>query len=52
MKKAQVLILEAAPASALAWALLLAEAAAALLLFSFDRVPTVLVRSLQLFLRF
>jgi hypothetical protein len=52
MKKTQVLTLEAAPGAALAWALLLAEVAAAILLFSFGQVPTVLARSLQLFLRF
>jgi hypothetical protein len=52
MKKVQALTLEAAPVSTLAWALLLAETAAALLLFSSDRVPAFLVRSLQLFLRF
>ena len=52
MKTTRTLTLEAAPASTLAWALLLAEAATAVLLFSFDRVPSFLVRSLQLFLRF
>ena len=34
------------------WALLLAELAAAVLLFSGGRMPALLVRSLQIFLRF
>jgi hypothetical protein len=52
MKRAQALTFEAAPATALSWALLVAEACAALLLLSSGRIPDVLVRSLQLFLRF
>lgn len=52
MKKAQAATLEHAQAPFLPWALLLAELAAAALLFSAGRVPDLLVRSLQLFLRF
>jgi len=52
MKKLQTLTLQAAPASAMAWALLFAETAATLALFSSDRVPALLVRCLQIFLRF
>ena len=54
MKKAQAVSLELSHAQAplLPWALLLAELAAAMFLFSSGRVPAILVRSLQLFLRF
>ena len=52
MKKAQAATLELAQAPLLPWALLLAELTAAALLFSAGRVPDLLVRSLQLFLRF
>lgn len=52
MKKAQAVPLELTQVPLLPWALLLAEMAAAVLLFSSGRVPDVLVRSLQLFLRF
>jgi hypothetical protein len=52
MKKAEAVSLELSQAPLLPWALLLAELAAAFLLFSAGRVPAVLVRSLQLFLRF
>jgi hypothetical protein len=52
MKKAQAATLENAQAPLLPWALLLAELAATVLLFSAGRVPDLLVRSLQLFLRF
>jgi hypothetical protein len=52
MKQAQTATLEHTQAPLLPWALLLAELAAAALLFSAGRFPDVLVRSLQLFLRF
>jgi hypothetical protein len=52
MKTAQAVTFEHAQAPLLPWALLLAELAAAALLFSAGRIPDVLVRSLQLFLRF
>lgn len=52
MKRVQALTLEIPQAPSLAWSLLLAEIVAAVLLFSSGRVPAVLVRSLQLFLRF
>ncbi len=52
MKKAQALTLEIAQAPLAPWALLVAELAAAALLFSAGRVPELLVRSFQLFLRF
>ena len=52
MRKAQVVPFEASQAPLLPWALLLAELAAAILLFASGSVPAVLVRSLQLFLRF
>jgi hypothetical protein len=52
MKKAQAVALEPSQATLLPWALLLAEMAAAVLLFSSGRVPAILLRSLQLFLRF
>jgi len=52
MKKVQAATLEHAQAPLLPWALLLAELAAAVLLICAGRVPDLLVRSLQLFLRF
>jgi len=51
-KRAQAATLQAASIGVLPWALLVAEFGAALALFSSDLVPTVLVRSLQIFLRF
>jgi hypothetical protein len=54
MKKEQAASLDLAQAPQLPWpwALLVAELAAAVLLFSAGRMPALLVRSLQLFLRF
>jgi hypothetical protein len=54
MKKVQVLSLDPPQAALLAWpwALLVAELVATVLLFSGDRMPVLLVRSLQIFLRF
>jgi hypothetical protein len=52
MKRVQALALDLSQAPSLAWSLLFAEIAAAALLFSSGRVPVVLVRSLQFFLRF
>ena len=54
MKKVQAASLDLAQAPRLPWpwALLLAELAAAVLLFSAGRMPALLVRSLQIFLRF
>ncbi len=52
MKRVQALAVELSQAPSLAWPLLLAEIAAAALLFSSNRVPEILVRSLQIFLRF
>ena len=52
MKKVQAATLELTQATLLPWALLLAELFATALLFSAGRVPDLLVRSLQLFLRF
>jgi hypothetical protein len=52
MRKAQAIPFEVVQAPLLPWALLLAELAAAALLFSAGQMPAVLVRSLQLFLRF
>ena len=56
MKKVQAATaaLDLSPATQLpwAWALLVAELAAAVLLFSAGRMPALLVRSLQIFLRF
>jgi len=52
MKRVQALTLELTHALALAWPLLLAEMAAAALLFSSGRMPAVVVSALQLFLRF
>jgi hypothetical protein len=54
MKKVQVVSLDLAQAPHLPWpwALLVAEFAAAVVLFSAGRMPALLVRSLQIFLRF
>jgi hypothetical protein len=52
MKRVQALALDLPQAPSLAWSLLIAEVLAAVLLFSSGQVPAVLVRSLQLFLRF
>ena len=54
MKKEQAASLDLAQAPQLPWpwALLVAELAAAVLLFSAGRMPALLVRSLQIFLRF
>jgi hypothetical protein len=54
MKKVQAASLDFAQAPQLPWpwALLVAELAAAVLLFSAGRMPALLVRSLQIFLRF
>jgi hypothetical protein len=52
MKRLQAATLAAAPGDSLSWALLAAELGAVGLLFSSDLVPAVLVRFLQLFLRF
>ena len=54
MKNEQAASLDLAQAPQLPWpwALLVAELAAALFLFSAGRMPALLVRSLQIFLRF
>jgi hypothetical protein len=54
MKKVQAVSLDLAQAPLLPWpwALLLAELGAAVFLFSAGRMPALLVRSLQIFLRF
>ena len=52
MKKALAIGLEAIEVPNLLWGLLAGEAALALLLLGSDRLPSVLIRSLQLFLRF
>ena len=52
MKRVQSLALDLPQAPSLVWSLLIAEILAAALLFSSGQVPAVLVRSLQLFLRF
>jgi hypothetical protein len=54
MKKVQAAALDLAQAPHIPWpwALLVAELAAAALLFSAGRMPALLVRSLQIFLRF
>jgi hypothetical protein len=54
MKKEHAASLDLAQAPQLPWpwALLVAELAAAVLLFSAGRMPALLVRSLQIFLRF
>ncbi len=52
MKRVQALTVDLSQALPLAWPLLLAEIAAAALLFCSGRVPAVVVGALQLFLRF
>lgn len=52
MKRAQAATLETPATGILPWALLVAEMGALLALFSSDLVPSVIVRSLQVFLRF
>jgi hypothetical protein len=54
MKKVQAVSLDLpqAPHLPWPWALLVAELATAVLLFSAGRMPALLVRSLQIFLRF
>lgn len=52
MRKALAIGLEAFEAPNLLWGLLAGEAFLALLLLASDRLPSVLIRSLQLFLRF
>ena len=52
MRKALAIGLEAIEPSNLLWGLLAGELALALLLAGSDRLPSVLIRSLQLFLRF
>jgi hypothetical protein len=52
MKRAQAGILETPATGVLPWALLVAEMGSLLALFSSDLVPLVIVRSLQIFLRF
>ncbi len=54
MKNEQAASLDLAQAPRLPWpwALLVAELAAAVLLFAAGRMPALLVRSLQIFLRF
>lgn len=52
MRKALAVGLEAIEAPSLLWGLLAGELCLALLLLGSDRLPPVLIRSLQLFLRF
>ena len=52
MKREQVATLETPSTGVLPWALLVAEMGTLLALFSSDLVPSVIVRSLQIFLRF
>jgi len=52
MRKALAIGREAYEASHLFWVLAAGEASLALLLLASDRLPSILVRSLQLFLRF
>jgi len=52
MKRAQAITLASPATGALPWALLVAEVGALLALFTSDLVPSVVVRSLQIFLRF
>ena len=52
MRKALAIGREAYEASHLFWVLAVGEASLALLLLASDRLPPILVRSLQLFLRF
>jgi len=51
-RKALAVGLEAIEAPSLLWGLLAGEVCSALLLLGSDRLPSVLIRSLQLFLRF
>lgn len=52
MRKALAIGLEAIEAPNLLWGLLAGELSLTLLLLASDRLPSVLIRSLQLFLRF
>ena len=52
MRKALAVGLEAFEAPNLLWGLLAGELSLALLLLGSDRLPAILIRSLQLFLRF
>jgi hypothetical protein len=52
VKKALTIPLQAVAAPGLAWVLLLGELAAATLLLASGRLPLILLRSLQVFLRF
>jgi hypothetical protein len=52
MRKALAIGLEAFEAPNLLWGLLAGELSLAFLLLTSDRLPSVLIRSLQLFLRF
>jgi hypothetical protein len=52
MRKALAIGLEAVEVPNLLWGLLAGELSLALLLLGSDRLPFVLIRSLQLFLRF
>jgi hypothetical protein len=52
MRKALAIGLEAIEAPNLLWGLLAGELSLFLLLLASDRLPSVLIRSLQLFLRF
>jgi hypothetical protein len=52
MRKALAVGLEAFEAPNLLWGVLAGELTLAVLLLSSDRLPSVLIRSLQLFLRF
>ena len=52
MRKALAIGLEAIEAPNLLWGLLAGAISLALLLLASDRLPAVLIRSLQLFLRF
>ena len=52
MRKAVAIGRESLEASHLLWGLAAGEVSLALLLLSSDRLPSVLIRSLQLFLRF
>ena len=52
MRKALAIGVEAFEAPSLLWGALIGELGLAVLLLSSDRLPTILIRSLQLFLRF
>ena len=52
MKRAIAIGLEAFEPSHLVWGLLAGELSLALLMVASDRLPVILIRSLQLFLRF